>query len=73
MPMDPNIILSASQSPSTPEEVAAMQHIPFQEANSSLMYASLGTHPNITFAVSHLSKYLQNPGQAHWDATKYDG
>jgi hypothetical protein len=69
-PMDPNVILSASQSPSTPEEVAAMRHIPFREAIGSLMYASLGTRPDITFAVSRLSKYLQNPGQAHWDAAK---
>jgi len=68
--MDPNVILSASQSPSTPEEVAAMRHILFWEAIGSLMYASLGTRPDITFAVSRLSKYLQNPGQAHWDAAK---
>jgi hypothetical protein len=70
-PMDPNLVLSASQSPSTPEQVAAMRNIPFREAIGSLMYASLGTCPDITFAIARLSRFLQNPGQAHWDAAKH--
>jgi len=34
------------------------------------MYAALGTCPNITFAVSFLSQFMQNPGRLHWEAIK---
>jgi len=34
------------------------------------MYASVATHPDITFAVSTLSQFLENPGQIHWEAVK---
>ena len=47
-----------------------MQNITFREAIGSLMYALLGTRLDITFAISHLSKFLQNPRLAHWEATK---
>ena len=36
----------------------------------TLMYASLGTHPDISFAVTILSQYLQTPGRPHWEAIK---
>lgn len=32
------------------------------------MYLSVGTRPDISFAVSELSKFLANPGLAHWNA-----
>ena len=35
------------------------------------MYASVATCPNITFAVSTLSQFLDNPGEAHWEAVKW--
>lgn len=34
------------------------------------MYASLGTRPDISFAVTTLSRFSSNPGPAHWDAVK---
>jgi len=34
------------------------------------MYASVATHPDITFAVSTLSQFLENPGEAHWEVVK---
>ena len=34
------------------------------------MYASVATHLDITFAVSTLSQFLDNPGEAHWEAVK---
>jgi len=34
------------------------------------MYASLGTRPDITYAVSILARFSQNPGRAHWEAVK---
>jgi hypothetical protein len=31
-----------------------------------MMYAAMGTRPDISFAVSHLSQFSANPGPAHW-------
>jgi hypothetical protein len=34
------------------------------------MYAALGTRPDISFAVSFLAQFMQNPGRPHWEAVK---
>jgi len=34
------------------------------------MYAAVATRPDIAFAVSTLSQFLDNPGEAHWDVVK---
>jgi hypothetical protein len=47
-----------------------MQKVPYREAIGSLMYASVATRPDITAAVSTLSQFLENPGEAHWQAAK---
>ena len=70
MPIDPNALLSKSQSPSTPRQFDDMSNIPYREAIGSLMYAAIGTRPDITFAVTALSQYLQNPGRPHWEQAK---
>ncbi|PIL37456.1 transcription factor [Ganoderma sinense ZZ0214-1] len=69
-PMDPHVQLTAEQSPKTTAEVAEMRNVPYREAVGSLQYASLGTRPDITYAVSVLSRFLENPGRAHWEACK---
>ena len=35
------------------------------------MYAAVGTQLDITFAVTTLSQYLQNPGHPHWEQAKH--
>jgi len=69
-PIDPNALLSKDQSPSTPREFDDMQNVPYREAIGSLMYAAVGTRPDITFTVTALSQYLQNPGRPHWEQAK---
>jgi len=69
-PMDSNIKLSTSQSPQTPEEFAVMKNKPYREAVGTLMYASLGTRPDITYAVGILSKFNEKPGLVHWNTLK---
>ena len=34
------------------------------------MYAAIGTWPDITYAVQHLSQFTSNPSPAHWSAIK---
>lgn len=70
MPMVPNSYLTKSQSPQSPQEVEIMKSKPYREAVGSLMYAATGTRPDIAYAVSIVSKFLENPGMAHWNAVK---
>jgi len=69
-PMEPSAGLHSGQSPSTGTEFAAMRHIPYQEAIGSLMYALLGTRPDISYAVTTVSRFSGNPGMVHWDAVR---
>ena len=68
--MDTSIKLTSAQSPSTMDEIAKMQNVPYHEAVRTLMYASLGTRPDITYAVQTVSRFTKNPGTAHWEAVK---
>jgi Reverse transcriptase (RNA-dependent DNA polymerase) len=58
MPMDPSMHFSTSQGPKMTQEFAKMKDKPYCEAIGSLMYASLGTRPNITYPVSILLNSL---------------
>ena len=69
-PMDPNTRLTSAQSPSTTEKLGAMRNISYHEAVGSLMYATLGTRPDICFAVQTVSRFNSKPGLAHWEAVK---
>jgi hypothetical protein len=69
-PMDPQLKLSQAQALSTTEEHAVMRDVPYREAVGSLMYAALGTRPDIAFAITTLSRFASNPGVIHWNATK---
>ena len=70
LPMETSIRLTSAQSPSTTQEIAHMRNIPYHEAVGSLMYASLGTRPDITYAIQTVSQFAKNPGQPHWEAVK---
>ena len=69
-PMDPNSKISTTQNPSTGAQYTAMCNVPYHEEVGALMYAMLGTHPDISFAVTIVSKFSSNPGIAHWEAMK---
>ena len=63
-PLDPNVKLI---------KLLDMEHynIPdYRSAISSLMYAAIGTRPDISFAVQHLSQFMSNLAPAHWTAVK---
>jgi hypothetical protein len=69
-PITPGAIYSKKDLPSSPNEVTRMKNTPYHEAIGSLMYAAVATRPNIAFAVSTLSQFLNNSGDLHWEATK---
>lgn len=62
MPMDPSIQFSRDQCPKTPEEVADMCKVPYCEAIGLLNYCAIATWPDITFSISLLAQFMDNPG-----------
>ena len=70
MPLDPNVILSKSLSPTTDDDKAEMAQIPYLTTVGSIMYAASGTRIDVAFAVQHLSQFSSNPGHAHWTAAQ---
>ena len=48
-----------------------MARIPYASAIGSLMYAMVCTRPNNGHAVGAVSRFMSNPGKAHWDAIKW--
>jgi hypothetical protein len=69
-PMDSSAKLSKESSPNDENETQNMKEIPYQNAVGSLMYAMLGTRPDIAYAVGAVSRYNSNPGESHWRAVK---
>lgn len=66
-PLSSGIKLSKADCPSTDAEEALMKDFPYQSLIGTLMYAMLGTRPDIAYAVGALSKYSSTPGRAHWN------
>jgi hypothetical protein len=70
MPIDPNTKLNKNQCSQTDEEKDRMRNVPYHQAVGSLMWAAVVTRPDIAFAVSLLSQFMENPGKTHWEAIK---
>ena len=66
-PADPHIRLQKSL-PEDQEDSINQQR--YQSAVGSLMYAMIGTRPDIAYAVSAVSQYSTNPGAAHSTAVR---
>jgi hypothetical protein len=61
-PMDPN----SYQTTATYDYIATRTDLlVYQQAIGSIMYAMLGTRPDLTFTISALSKYCSNPTPEH--------
>ena len=47
-----------------------MKKKPYRNLVGSLLYSAIWTRPDIAYAVSACSRYLENPGWNHWAAAK---
>ena len=64
---DPHIRLEKSN----PEyEATVADRLRYQSAVGSLMYAMLGTRPDIAYPVAKVSQFSMNPNITHWTAVK---
>lgn len=69
-PLDANSKLTKDMAPKSPEEEQRMESVPYRQAVGSLMYAMVGTRPDIAYAVGAVSQFLSSPGEQHWQAVK---
>jgi hypothetical protein len=65
LPMSHGITLSKKQCPSKPDEQERMSVIPYALAIGSIMYIMLRTRPDVSYALSVMSRYQSNYGEAH--------
>ena len=70
MPLAPSTCLSAAGSPTYQEEKNDMTTRPYRELVGALDWLTLGTRPDIAFAMSSLARFGHNPGRVHWEAAK---
>lgn len=66
-PLDPNVRLVKSAADLPLDTTLQAQ---YQSAIGSLMYIGLGTRPDISFAIQHLSQFSSHPTPVHWTAVK---
>jgi hypothetical protein len=62
-PYDPSVTLRKKKK-------IARDQLRYSQIIGSLMYLASATRPNISFAVSKLSRFMFNPGDDHWHAFK---
>jgi len=48
-----------------------MSHFPYSSAVGSLMHFMVCTRPDLSYAVSVVSRYMHNLGKDHWAAVKW--
>ena len=67
-PLPVGIVLDTNMSPNTDSEKQQMSHKPYCPILGSVMWGQLATRPDLSFAVSLLSRFQVNPGNEHWNA-----
>nr|ABA95374.1 retrotransposon protein, putative, Ty1-copia subclass [Oryza sativa Japonica Group] len=60
-PYDPSVLLRKNQR-------IVRDQLRYSQIIGSLMYLASATRPDISFAVSKLSRFVSNPGDDHWQA-----
>ncbi|XP_040369555.1 secreted RxLR effector protein 161-like [Rosa chinensis] len=58
-------------SSSTDDDMKYKAKVPYVSAVGSLMYYMVCTRPDISQALSMVSRYMHNPGKGHWQAVKW--
>jgi hypothetical protein len=58
---DPSVILRKNRK-------ISRDQLRYSQIVGSLMYLASATRPDISFAVSKLSRFVSNPGDTHWNA-----
>ncbi|GJS97909.1 retrovirus-related pol polyprotein from transposon TNT 1-94 [Tanacetum coccineum] len=71
VPLVAHFKLSSTLSPDTEEEMDYISRVPYASAVGSIMYAMVCTRHDIAQAVSVVSRYMDCPGKAYWEAVQW--
>lgn len=52
-------------------EMLNLDKIPYSSAVGSVMYAMVGSRPDLAYGVGLISRYMSRPGEIHWEAVKW--
>jgi len=62
-PIAPYFKLSATQCPSTNQDIEYMSRVPYSSVVGSLMYAMVCSRPDLSYTMSLVSRYMSNSGK----------
>jgi hypothetical protein len=48
-----------------------MSKVPYSSDVGSLMYSMVCSRPDLSYAMSLVSRYMANPGRTHWEVVKW--
>jgi hypothetical protein len=60
-PVASHLKLSYAQCPTKDEDLKYMSKVPYSSVVGSLMYALVDSHPDLSYAMSLVSRYMANP------------
>ncbi|CAJ2637310.1 unnamed protein product [Trifolium pratense] len=70
-PLDHHSKLSIKQCPQSKDERKKMESTPYASGVGSIMYGMVCSRPDLSYAISVVSRFMANPGQVHWQALKW--
>ena len=71
IPLTPHFKLALTLSLKSVEEHEYLSHVSYVSVVGSLMYAIVCTRPDLSHAVSMVSRYMHDPGKEYWEAMKW--
>ncbi|KAG8492605.1 hypothetical protein CXB51_010032 [Gossypium anomalum] len=70
-PLAAHFRLSSALSPQSDDEIKYMSHVSYSSAVGSIIYAMVYSRPDLSYAVSAVSRYMANLGKEHWKAVQW--
>ena len=70
-PLGQHFRLSITQALETHKEKRFMEKIPYASMVGSVIYTMECSRPDLSYAVSMISRYMSCPGKPHWQAVKW--
>nr|ABA91380.1 retrotransposon protein, putative, Ty1-copia subclass [Oryza sativa Japonica Group] len=70
-PLAAHFRLSSDLCPQSDYDIEYMSRVPYSSVVGSLMYAMVCSRPDLSHALSVVSRYMANPGKEHWKAVQW--
>lgn len=70
-PLATHFRLSSKQCPVADQDKSEMSKVPYASVVGCLIYTMVLTRPDITYAISIVSRSMANPGKENWRAVKW--